>query len=216
MTKGAAEFLAPLFESQGWKTTISDTVPIGYIDLDRFRDLKLDFNAGDIRLWYYNLINVALPMNLSRATIGVKPDESYKDKIVLVKTSRYCNVYLDWSVLKQYQNDIIMLGLEEEHTAFCEAYFPVDFIKVKDALEAAEIIAGAKFMVANQCGLYSIAEMMKTPRIVCPPEFMSIKHPKNDQFIVVPGPCNVIAQGGKVAFASTTAKLDAILEEFNR
>jgi hypothetical protein len=215
LTKDAAEFLVPLFESQGWKTRISDNVPIGYVDLDRFRDLKLNFAAGDIRLWCYNLINVILPMDLSRATIKVNPDESYKDKIILVKTNRYCNKFLDWKKLKPYKKDIIMMGLEEEHTAFCESFFPVDYIKVKDALEAAEIIAGAKFIVANQCGIYSLAEMMKTPRIVCPPEYMMIKHPKTKQDILVPGPCNVIAQGGRCVLASTTAKFEAMIEELN-
>ena len=154
-------------------------------------------------------------ISAGRPTIKVEPNRQFRDKIVLAKTSRYCNVFLDWTILKPFAKDIIMVGLEEEWKDFCSQYCKVDFYKCKDALDAAQMIAGAKFMIANQCGLYSLAEQMKTPRILTTAEFISINH-KDAGWITVPGPCNVIAQGGKAAMVGTTAKFSATLEEFTR
>ena len=184
LTKTAAEFLAPLLESQGWKTSISDKVPEDYVDLDDFRTRKLNFSSGDCRLWYYTLVNLVLPMNMRRQIIKVDPDTSYRDKIILVRTSRYNNHFLDWNVLKPYQKDIIMLGLETEHNDFCREFFPVDYLKVNNALDIAETMAGSKFIVGNQGGLFSIAEMMKTPRILTTAEFNVVEH--NEKNYIIP------------------------------
>lgn len=198
---------------QGWKTSISDSVPDDCLDLDEFRKCRLNFSAFDIRLWYYNLVKGFYPMNLQRKTIFVDADKRFRDKIILAHTSRYQNVYLDYNALKPLQKQIMMIGLEEEHKAFCEKYFDVDFYKVKDALDAAKIIKGAKMMIANQCGLYSLAEQMKTPRILCTSEFIDIKHPQTGQTIWIQGPCNVIPQGGQCYAAGTTQRLQLIVQD---
>ena len=182
----------PLFESQGWKTSISEYCPEDFIDIDDFRKLKLNFAAGDIRTWPYALTALTLPMDLSRKIIEVPPDNKFNGRVILTKTSRYNNPFLNYNELRPLQCDIVFIGLEEEHKAFCNDYFEVDFYKVKDAYETAQIIAGADCMISNQNGLYSIAEMMKTPRILCSPEFISIE--RNGKNYIVPGPCNNIPQ----------------------
>ena len=202
-----------MFESQGWHTSISDKVPTGYIDLDMFRDLHINFSTFDIRLWYCHMTNGYVPMNLARQIISVDKDTTFEGRILLAKTSRYNNIFLDYNALKPIADKIVMIGLEEEHKAFCEDYFKVDYYKVEDAYDAAKKIAGCRCMISNQCGLYSIAEMMKTPRMLCTAEYIEIEHPKTGQLVHVPGPCNVIPQGGICYAIGTTAKLKAIVEE---
>lgn len=210
LTKAGAEFLAPLFEAQGWKTSISDAVPDGFIDLDKFRQMRMNFGATDIRLWSYSLTSYLLPMDLQRQTIFVHPSSALNGKFILVKTSRYCNVFIDYMELKKYAKDIVMIGLEEEHKAFCADYFDVDFYRVKDALEAAQLIAGSNGIIANQCGLYAIAEMMKAPRVLLTAEAIEVKDPNTDNMLLTPGPANVIAQGGQVYLVQTQKKFEAV------
>ena len=210
LTKAAAEFLAPLFESQGWKTEVNDHCPSDYLDLDTFRELPVNFAAGEIRLWVYNLVGLPLPMNLQRPTIKVQPDTSFNGKIILAHTDRYLNPLIDFSILKPYADRIVIIGLEPEHKDFCQEFFNVDFYRCKDALDAARVIAGGSLMIANPCGLYSIAEQMKMNRMLISCERMCLLY--KGKKMMVAGPNNVIPQGGVAFSVGTQAKFECVLK----
>ena len=211
MTEGAANFVKPLLEAQAYinEVTISDECNIdsGMINLDTFRRIKINFMSGDIRRWYYNLSKQHLPAELWRPVISVDKDNTYKDKIVLVCTSRYQNIFIDYKKLVDFADKFVFFGIESEYENFKKQYFDVEFYKVEDALDAAKKIYGAKGFCGNQCGLYAIAECLKVPRILTGAEIVSFNGN------ITPGPHNVHPLGGWCEDVATSEKLVASLNE---
>lgn len=175
LTQNAADFFAPLIKTLCKDVTISVEDPPESFNLSHFRKLRLNFGASDLRTWYYALVNTQLQMDLSRKIINVEPSDVAKDKILLIKTSRYCNLFTDWAALKPYADKLLFIGLDEEHEAFCKQFFPVNRLPVKDALEVAQAMAGALLTVGNPSGLYAIAEQSKAKRCLVTPEFIKWK-----------------------------------------
>lgn len=210
LTQAAAEFMKPLFESQGWKVSISDKIPEGFINLDEFRKLKLNFAAGDLRLWYYQLTNIILPKDLQRPVLDIEADYTFSDKIIVCRTSRYNNPFIDWKALRSIKDKLMFIGLKEEHEDFCQNCFEVDFYKVENALDAARKIAGCDLMISNQCGLYAIAEQLKIPRLLIEAEYMRIEN--NGRSYLVPGPVNTQPQGGWCTQVGSQQKLEEIVK----
>ena len=56
ISSNAAQFMTTLLEAQQYirKVTCSDALPENAIELDRFRDLKLNLSSGSIQNWYYH------------------------------------------------------------------------------------------------------------------------------------------------------------------
>lgn len=158
--------------------------------------------------WYYQLVSTKLPMNLQRKIFNVEASDAAKGKIIVIKSSRYNNVFFEWKKLEEFKDKMLFIGLDEEHDAFCKDYFKVDRLPVSDALDAAKAIAGAKMTIGNPSGLFSIAEMMKTPRCLVTPEFLKWQETR-----IYPGPVNVVPQGGEAFMAATTGKAYATLKE---
>lgn len=208
ITTEAAKFLAPVFVEQGWTVTIGDTIPEHAFDIDSFRRLRLNFTCGDIRLWCYNLAAICLPMDLRRQTLTkMTPDVSYADKIVLCRTDRYRNAFIDWKILEPLKDKIVFLGLEKEHKDFCDACFKVDYLKCEDALHMLNVMSGAKTVIANPCGPYALAEQAKISRCLLTPEFLLV-----DERHMTIGPVNVIPQGGDAYMCGTNDRLRKYVE----
>ena len=85
-------------------------------------------------------------------------------------------------------------------------HFDLEYCPTKDLLEAGKYIAGAKCVIGNQSGLFSLAECMKVPRILCSAEYFRY----NNQYI--PGPVNVHPQGGWNEVAAITEKLKTTVQ----
>jgi hypothetical protein len=209
MTTASAEFLRELLECQSFinKVTISDELPEDAIDLDRCRDLKINFAAGDIHNWYYNLCRSHLPREFWKPVLDVLPDHKYKDKVLFASTERYQNIYIDYSVLEKYKKHLVFVGTAEEYAAFCGQYFEMEYAACHSMLELARYMMGARGLLANQSGIFSTADCLKIPRILLAPEFFIFKKR------VGPGPHVNLPQGGWCEDAGTTEKMIASLEE---
>jgi hypothetical protein len=85
--------------------------------------------------------------------------------IVICKTDRHPGK-LDWNMLREFANKAVFIGFENEHLAFCSSYFPVGFYKATDFVDFAQVIAGAKLFVGNQCFGLALADAMALPRVV--------------------------------------------------
>jgi hypothetical protein len=97
---------------------------------------------------------------------GIKPSAETKGKVVINRSPRYNNPYFQWKkVVEFYGDDLVFLGLEHEHRAFCDAYGHVKFRPTVNMLEVAELIAGSELLIANQSSCMTIAEGLKHPRI---------------------------------------------------
>ncbi len=204
MTQGGAEFIAGLLRSQPYIGNVScgDESPENAFDLDLFRNLKINFSAGHIANYYYNLVDRHLPRQFYKPVITVTPDRKYCDRIILIATARYRNIFVDMSALEPFREKLVFAGLPEEYTEFCEKYFYVEYIgKLKSMAEIAGYFAGAAGVIGNQSGLFSLAECMKVPRILISADYCLF----NKRF--APGPVNVIPQGGWCESVATTEKM---------
>jgi len=102
--------------------------------------------------------------NLIDSWIKVSP--KYKADIVVSRSTRYHDVEgIDWEMLNGY--NVLFLGFENDYKEFIKkSKFYPDYIKCKDALEMAQIIAGSKLFIANQTLSFALAEAMKHPRVL--------------------------------------------------
>ncbi|MBQ9775210.1 MAG: hypothetical protein IJW17_04150 [Lentisphaeria bacterium] len=209
MTTASAGFLKGLLEEQPFtgRVTIGDELPENAIDLDRCRELKINFAAGDIHNWYYNLCRTHLPREFWKPVLTVQPDFKYQQKVLFTATERYQNVYIDFSVLKDFKDELVFAGTPEEYRIFTEKYFPLEYAPCNSMLELARYMAGAKGLLGNQSGIFSTADCLKIPRILLAPEFFKFKKR------IGPGPHVNLPQGGWCEDAGTTEKMLAALSE---
>ena len=86
-------------------------------------------------------------------------------KIVITRSVRRNNHFINYKFLKKYEN-LLFIGLENEYKLLQEQVPNLDFYDCKDFLEVDEIIKSSKFFLGNLCFGYSIAEALKVPRLL--------------------------------------------------
>ena len=88
-----------------------------------------------------------------------------KDKAIINFTERYRNHHLNYFFLKNYKDQIIFAGTEQEYEIFCDKWqLDIPYLIVDDFLQLAYIIKHSKFLLSNQSFAWNLAEAMKTPR----------------------------------------------------
>lgn len=204
-------FILPLLQKQNYinEITFDKSIPNDCIDLKKFRDLDLmvlNIFAGDIRGYFYNLIDEHLPREFWKPIISVEPNFKFKDKILFTHTKRWINLKLDYKLLNPYKDHLVFIGLKQEYQEFKQKYFDLQYIKVDNMLEAAQYIAGAKGFIGNQSGLYTIAECLKSPRILLSPQII------NFDGTTILGPFNNNPIGGWNEVAGINTKMISSLE----
>ncbi|MCP4051804.1 MAG: hypothetical protein GY739_01860 [Mesoflavibacter sp.] len=132
------------------------------VDLDSFRALPISKQFHSIR-WYFHLTGIQADMTLPY--LDVKPHEIIKNKIIIVRTFRSRNMYVDYSFLKKYDN-LLFIGTKEEYIDIKKSIPNLEYYDVKDFLEMAQIIKACKFYISNQTFSYALAEGLKVPRLL--------------------------------------------------
>lgn len=94
--------------------------------------------------------------------LKVDPNPVTAGKIVINRTPRYNNGFFPWrSLVETFKDDMVFIGLPEEHKNFCAMYQEVDYLPTKDMLEAAQAIEGSDLYIANQSSCMAICEGLK-------------------------------------------------------
>ena len=183
------------------------------INLDNFKKINTNTNAGNIINWYYHLCNKHLKKDFSKPIISFDnfiPDNSFKDKILLSYTYRYVNPVIDYIKLKKFQESIIFIGLPHEYELFKSKYFEVSFYQSNSFIDIAKKMLSSKLVVGNQGGLMSLAECIKCNRILLTAEHC-IDYSLGK---IVPGPVNNDPIGGWCDIATTTEKMMQLILDF--
>ena len=200
MTQKEAEFLKPLLEFQSYINHVEITSSARYPDevyvLDAFRRDMRRIIGREIRTWYYGLREVIPHGEFARPVLTVEDQPERLGVIAVCFTPRYKQTF-DLAPLRKYRDDIIFVGLPEEHEAFCRDYFPVYHYQVLDALDLLELVSACRGFVGNVSGTYAIMECAKIPRILC-------LEPKGG---------NVRPQGGFCREASNSEQLEIYLKQ---
>jgi hypothetical protein len=85
-------------------------------------------------------------------------------EIVVSRTGRHPG-NLNWPLLRDYSERTVFIGLESEWRQYCSDCFEIAFYQVKDLLEFAQVVAGAKLFVGNQSFGLALADAMLIPRV---------------------------------------------------
>jgi len=136
------------------------------IDLDVFRELPISLSFNSPR-WYFHVTGI--DANLYENYLEVAPHNEIFDKIIINRTFRYRNQFINYKFLNNYK-DIGFIGLKDEYDDLKNEIKNLVYYDCKDFLEMAKILKSSKIHIGNQSLSFAIAEALKVPRILegCP------------------------------------------------
>ena len=159
----AVDMLIPLLQDQPFLTKVEKYYGQKIdINFDLFRNLPINFNEDNIR--WYSLMTGVHP-DLSLPSLFVKENKLFKNKVVIIRSPRRKNIFINYKFLKNYKN-LLFIGLNEEYLDLKKEVPNLEFYDCKNFLEMAEIIKSGKFFLGNPSLGYVIAEQLKVPRLL--------------------------------------------------
>lgn len=137
------------------------------LDYDVTRDKKsIPMPYGLIHTWG----EAAFPQtstDLSQRWLMAETNMRYIDKVVISRTQRYTNPYVTYFFLKDYESQLVFSGTPAEHEHFCNANkVNVEFLKIDNFLELAEVMNACKFVLSNQTLAWHVADGLKVKRLL--------------------------------------------------
>jgi len=183
MNRTMYDLLKPLLTTQSYVLDVlyfeKENIPSIDYDLDRFRIDNLNLSSGNISQWINNSYPELRP-NLYEPSIKVSDNIKAKDYIIVNRSSRYQNLFFDYSQLSKYEN-VYFVGVESEFKALRLHNPNIIHLQVPNFCKMAEYIKNCQLFIGNQSMAFAIAEQLKVPRIL-------------EQYAHAP---NVIPQGGE-------------------
>jgi len=136
------------------------------VDFNLFRKLPINFNLDSVR-WYFHISGVHA--DLSNPYLFVEQNNSFKEKVIIIRSLRRKNYLINYNFLKDYKN-LLFIGLSNEYNDLKKEVPNLEFYDCKDFLEMAQIIQSSKFFLGNLSLGYTLAEGLKIPRLLeaCP------------------------------------------------
>lgn len=146
------------------------------LDVVKYRGHEIGLPHSNISRWYFYCFPEAT-CDLSERVIDLHDLEGFsmamKDKvpsfpenqIIVNRTFRNLNPYINYMFLNQYEN-VWFAGTLSEYEAFSHQVPEAKYLQVEDFLDLAIAIGNCKVFIGNQSFCYSIAEMMKVPRVL--------------------------------------------------
>lgn len=138
------------------------------VHLEWIRETFVGMPNFSINRWYFYVFP-DLTCDLSKVWLQVPDaDKNYaKDKIIITRTERYTNPEIDYSFLKQYEDDCLFCGTMREYNNFCMSYgLNIRKLTINNFLELAQAIKQCKFHISNQTQAFQLSEGQKIPRIL--------------------------------------------------
>ena len=132
------------------------------INLDYFREIPMSFNEDNVR-WYSLLTGVHA--DLSIPYIHVEPNLKFENKVIIIRSTRRKNIFINYKFLKKYDN-LVFIGLDHEYLDLKKEVPNLNFYDCKNFLEMAQIIKSSKFFLGNPSLGYVLAEGLKVPRLL--------------------------------------------------
>lgn len=170
--------LNPLLSSQKYinKIDLYESVAID-INLDFFRELPINILFDNLK--YYSVLTGIQP-DISEPYLEVPKHDKIANKIVIQRTFRYRNQFINYKFLNDYK-DVYFIGTNSEYQDMKKEVTNLNFYECKDFLEMAKIINSSKFFIGNSSIGFPIAEALKVPRLLeaCPYFPAAQTHGKN-------------------------------------
>ncbi|MDC1476034.1 hypothetical protein N8084_00885 [Pelagibacteraceae bacterium] len=132
------------------------------VDLDLCREIPINVSFHQVR-WYVHITGIHV--NMEDAFLDVNPKKNFDSKVIILRTFRNRNHFIDYKFLSKYKN-LLFVGLENEFNDLKNDVPNLEFYNCKDFHEMAQIIKASRFYLGNLSGGYSIAEGLKVPRLL--------------------------------------------------
>lgn len=167
------DMMIPLLEAQPFinKAAVHEVGMDIDVDLTRITNEFVNMPFHPLSYWYFYIYpdlfcNVSLPYIVVPHT---DKDFGVKGKVIISRTERYHNTHgaIDYSFLKDWEDDCVFSGTMREYNNFCMTFnLNMPLIDVKDFLELAQALQQANGLISNQTQIAQIAEGLKTPRAI--------------------------------------------------
>ncbi len=163
LTEEIINKLIPLLKKQNYLNEVKIfNKEIIDVDLNFFRELPYNFNMDSVR-WYYHLLGVHT--DASKNWISVDSSDKFKNYIIILRSLRRQNKFINYSFLSKYKN-VVFIGLKNEYEDLKKSITNLEYYDSKDFLELASIIKNAKIFIGNLSFGYALAEAIKVPRLL--------------------------------------------------
>jgi hypothetical protein len=138
------------------------------IDLDVIRVHPHNQPFGCLERWYfYHYPDLACDLSEQWLTVPDSERNIAKGKIIVTRTERYTNPYIDYSFLKEFEDDLLFSGTMREYNNFCMNFdLNIRKLNIDNFLELAQAMRQAKFHLSNQTMAFQISTGLKIPRVV--------------------------------------------------
>ena len=136
------------------------------VNLDLFRELPINLCFNSPR-WYFHI--TGSQVDLSKPYLDVSEHSTIKDKIIIHRTFRYRNNFINYKFLNNFDN-LLFVGMKNEYDDLKKDIPNLEIYDCRDFLEMAQIIKSSKLFIGNMSVAYPIAEALKVPRLLegCP------------------------------------------------
>ncbi len=163
LTEKSIHKMLPLLREQNFlkKVEIYSDQKID-IDLNFFRELPINFNIDSVR-WYFQL--TGCHPDLSQNYLSVPNHPKFKNYIVIMRSLRRQNKFIDYTFLSSYKN-VVFVGLEDEFKDLKYKINNLEYYDSKNFLELASIVKNSKVFIGNLSFGYAMAEALKVPRLL--------------------------------------------------
>jgi hypothetical protein len=132
-------------------------------DLDVIRRAPLPHDRLGICQWYGYFLGTA--PDLSQPWLTVDPDPTTRDTVLLARSGRYRNDFLDFRFLGGVPN-LAFVGLQDEYEDMRRQLPNLRWLQVEDFHQLARLIAGCRLFIGNQSFPFALAEALKAPRVL--------------------------------------------------
>jgi|JI10StandDraft_1071094.scaffolds.fasta_scaffold02650_24 hypothetical protein len=139
-----------------------------HLNLSFIRDTFCNIPYGDIRRWYfYPYPDLACDLSKKYIDIPIGKKDFSTGKVIITRTERYTNDQIDYSFLKDYEDDLLFAGTMKEYNNFCMNFdLNIRKLNIDNFLELAQALKQSNGLIANQTMIFQIAEGLKIPRAV--------------------------------------------------
>jgi hypothetical protein len=162
------KFIEPLLLKQSYINSVKFVtraeITDKFTDLSIIRNKHINTAAGSSTDWYSKALGISCDLAIKWIS-SPKSQSKYKNALIVSRSLRYQNTSIDYRFLNKIKN-VYFIGLPEEYKSFISEFklAHIEYIYLKDALHAADIINSCKCFIGNQSFFFSIAEGLKVAR----------------------------------------------------
>lgn len=161
--------LKPLIEAQPYIADVhTHNEEHIQVDFDAIRETFVNMPNGCLSRWYMYVFP-DLACDLSEQWLEVPDSEKdlAKGKVIVTRTERYNNPLIDYSFLKEFEDELVFSGTMREYNNFCMNYdLNIPKLHVDNFLTLAQAIKQSRFHLSNQTMAFQISSGIKHPRIL--------------------------------------------------